>query len=847
MEEKILLKSGKSYLHNKTGSVCRVLSGKVYVYVVTLNEEVPGRRMFLCESRDDWEIPAYSYEKDGRTQCFLLSPDENAELELFTPGEEENARIKNEFLRRAQAPLGEDSYEECVNEKAERVRMQEETAFFNMSRERKNAEKRSFSLIYRLFQGETGYEEETKSELYNAMRFLCGKMRINIVPYHSLVSVCGYSFTAEDIARLSHFAIREVTLEEGWHHADGGALLVFTQKQNKPVVCLPRSRGSYTAYAEGKQLGRVHAEEAAAYSAKALMIYEPFPNKPLKAKDLASFALHHLYAGDVAVYFMLTFLGALIGLLVPFLNQIIFDRFIPMGNRPALLQLCSVMLTCAMGNLAFMVVKNLAMLRGTRSMEYALQAAAFDRLFHLPQEFFERFSSADLVGRVMGVSQIFRVVSGTVVTTALGALFSLLYLARMFHYSSKLAWTAVLLLLLTMAVMALLGTLKIRHERTRIQTETDAATMLYQFLGGVQKIRLSGIENQALYEYLRPYTASREADMKTGRVQNGASVFSSASSIVFSMVIYYVMIKNDMEISIGSYIAFSSAFGMFSAAMLQLVNCYLDVNMVIPSYHRVQPVLQETKELVEGAVMPKDIRGNIEVNNLFFSYEKDGPEVLKDISFEIDQGEYVGIVGASGCGKSTLLKCLLGFAEPTNGKIYYDGQDIEMLDKRELRKHFGVVLQDGKLIGGSIAENIAIANPQINRERIKEIIADVGLEQDVRRMPMGLETMLSENTGTISGGQMQRILIGRALANDPAILFFDEATSALDNVTQTLICQNLEKLNITRVVIAHRLSTIEKCDRIFVMRDGEIVESGNYGELISKHGLFYELSLRQTV
>ena len=235
------------------------------------------------------------------------------------------------------------------------------------------------------------------------------------------------------------------------------------------------------------------------------------------------------------------------------------------------------------------------------------------------------------------------------------------------------------------------------------------------------------------------------------------------------------------------------------------------------------------------------------MNNLFFAYEKDGPEVLKNISFEIRQGEYVGIVGASGCGKSTLLKCLLGFAEPTNGKIYYDGQDIEMLDKRELRKHFGVVLQDGKLIGGSIAENIAIANPQISRERIKKIIEDVGLEQDVRRMPMGLETMLSENTGTISGGQMQRILIGRALANDPAILFFDEATSALDNVTQALICQNLEKLNITRVVIAHRLSTIEKCDRIFVMRDGEIAESGSYGELISRHGLFYELSLRQTV
>ncbi len=842
-EETVCLNGGDTRLHDEAGAVCRVLSGSVYVYVVALRARGPGRRLFIraCEAGE--VIPAYCFTEAGATQCFLLVPDTCATLSFYAP--EDLETVRTAFLQRAGIPTQEDTYEDCVNEQVERVRMQEETAFQSMHRERDSAARKGLSLIYGLFHSVSGYEAETNSELYNAMRFLCARMKIDIVPYHALVSTCGYSFQADDIARLSHFALREVTLEEGWYHADAGALLVFTEKKGKPAVCLPQSPRSYTAYVGGRRRGRVDAQTAAAFSPKALMIYEPFPNKPLRAWDVAKFALSHAYGGDIAGYCLLTLLGALIGLLIPYLNQLVFDRFIPMGNRAALLQLCSVMLTCTLGNLAFSLVKGIAKLRSTRSMEYAAQSAAFDRLFHMPQAFFERYGSADLVGRVMGVSQIFRLLSDTVATTALGSLFSVLYLARMFRYSPKLAWTALLLLLAAMAVVALLGTCKLRYERARIQAETDAAGMLYQFLGGIQKIRLSGIENQALLEYLRPYAASREADMKTGRVQNWAAVFSGAASTVFSMAIYSVMIRSELEISIGSFIAFSSAFGMFSAAMMQLVNCYLNVNMIIPSYRRVQPVLQETKELVQGAAMPKDIRGNIEVNNLSFAYEADGPMVLKDISFEIRRGEYVGVVGASGCGKSTLLKCLLGFVAPTAGKIYYDGQDIDMLDKRELRKHFGVVLQDGKLIGGSIMENIAIANPRITRERVKQIIADVGLEQDVRRMPMGMETMLSENAGTISGGQMQRVLIGRALANDPAILFFDEATSALDNVTQALICENLERRNITRVVIAHRLSTVEKCDRILVMRDGEIAESGSFAALMQKRGLFYALSARQ--
>ena len=217
-----------------------------------------------------------------------------------------------------------------------------------------------------------------------------------------------------------------------------------------------------------------------------------------------------------------------------------------------------------------------------------------------------------------------------------------------------------------------------------------------------------------------------------------------------------------------------------------------------------------------------------------------------DVSFAAGD-EVFGLLGASGCGKSTLIKLLMGFEKPQLGKIYYDGQDIDELDKRELRKQFGVVLQDGGLISGNIYDNITITSPGLDMDRVQEVICEVGLKDDIDEMPMGLYTSINEMGSTISGGQAQRILIARAIAGKPKIIFFDEATSALDNTTQEQVMNTLEKLDATKLVIAHRLSTIVNCDRIIVMDGGRVVEEGSYKELMEKKGRFYELAVRQII
>ena len=560
---------------------------------------------------------------------------------------------------------------------------------------------------------------------------------------------------------------------------------------------------------------------------------------------MLTFGLKSAYVRDFVNIGIMALIGTLIGLLLPMINEQLYDKFIPMADSSGLVQICMVILACTVGNLTFTIVKNLATFRSMNAMEYAVQSATYDRLFNLPESFFREYESADLASRAMGITTIFQVMADVMVKTLLSGVFSLLYLWRMFQYSKNLAKVSIVMILAAMLLIGFIGYRQTRYEGKKMEIDGKLSSIMYQFLSGIAKIRIAGVENRALYEYLKPYAESRKIYMKKEKMGIVVDSLIAALQVFFSIVLYYIMIRKNVGLSVGSFMAFMTAFGSFSGAMLQVVSSFLDVNAVVPAYQRCRPILSALPEYEENTVLPGILTGDVEVSNVTFAYDKESGPVLKDVSFHIKPGEYIGVVGASGCGKSTLMKILLGFERPQKGKVFYDGKDIDSMDKRELRKKFGVVLQDGNLISGSIYENITITAPHTTMKRVQQVIQEVGLEKDIKDMPMGLHTVLSENSGTISGGQQQRILIARAIVGKPKILFFDEATSALDNVTQSMVCESLACLKATRMVIAHRLSTVMDCDRIFVMDQGVIVEQGNYEELMQKKGVFYQLASRQ--
>ena len=362
---------------------------------------------------------------------------------------------------------------------------------------------------------------------------------------------------------------------------------------------------------------------------------------------------------------------------------------------------------------------------------------------------------------------------------------------------------------------------------------------------GIEKIRLSGSENNVLYRYIRHFLKVKGL----GRLQRLCLIAMNSIDLVvstlFTLIIICLVSFADIPLTTGDYMAFSSAFGSFAGAVTALAGLYSGIMGAIPEWDRFRFALDNEPESSQGKIRPEKISGRIDIDNLIFAYEKGEPNVLDGLSIHISPGEYVGVVGASGGGKSTLLKMLLGFLTPDKGKIYYDNMDLATLDKRELRKNMGVVLQSDSLISGSIADNLSIMAPGLKQKRMMEMLEKVGLKDDIEQMPMGLNTVLDAENPTISGGQKQRLIIARALAADPRIVLFDEATSALDNITQSMVCETLKNLEATRIVIAHRLSTVMHCDRILVLDKGKIAEEGTYEELMARNGIFARMAKRQ--
>ena len=313
--------------------------------------------------------------------------------------------------------------------------------------------------------------------------------------------------------------------------------------------------------------------------------------------------------------------------------------------------------------------------------------------------------------------------------------------------------------------------------------------------------------------------------------------------MVGTIVIFYL--AGSSHVAMADYMAFSVAYGQVNGAIMGFAGTASTMAQIKPMLNSVAPIMEAVPEVSEERPNVDSLTGSIDVSGVSFRYGENMPYIVKDLSFRIRPGEYVALVGRSGCGKSTIMRLLLGFETPERGTIFYGPHETSKVDLRSLRRHIGVVMQDGKLFMGDVANNITISNPTATIDDAWEAAELAGIADDIRRMPMGMQTLVTEGGGGVSGGQRQRLMIARAICGKKKILMFDEATSALDNRTQKHVSDSLDSLNCTRLVIAHRLSTVRHRDRILVVDGGSIVEEGTYDELLAQGGVFAELVSRQ--
>ena len=637
---------------------------------------------------------------------------------------------------------------------------------------------------------------------------------------------------------------RNVHLEKGWYKDAFGAMLGIKKSDGSVVALIPSALSGYSFFdAETGKNVRIFAGNEDLLETDAIAFYKPFPLRKINIRTLFKYIAGILSVSDYVLVTAAALVAALVGMLSPRLTQLLFRLVPESGDLSLLLSIGTFMICVTVSKQLIESVKNLAMARIKTKMDVTVQAATMARLMSLPAAFFKDYSSGELFNRTQQMNTLCTMMVDSLLSTGLTSLFSLIYLSQIFSFTPALAAPAFLIVLATALFTVVTAWIQIKVSRRQMEQEAKVSGMSYALISGVQKIKLSGAERRAFARWGNLYAKQAKITYHTPGIITYNNAITTLITLTGTLFLYYRAVVSG--VSVADYYAFHTAYAMISGAFLSLASVARTAANIKPILEMAKPLMDTVPEVSEGKQVVTRLSGGIELNNVSFRYNENMPNVVDDLSLKIRPGQYVAIVGATGCGKSTLMRLMLGFETPQKGAVYYDGKDLASLDLKSLRRNIGTVMQNGALFQGDIFSNITISAPWLTLDDAWEAAELSGIAEDIRRMPMGMHTLISEGSGGVSGGQRQRLMIARAIAPRPKILMFDEATSALDNLTQKTVSQSLDKLKCTRIVIAHRLSTIRQCDRILYLEKGKIVEDGTYEELIAKNGKFAELVARQ--
>ena len=648
----------------------------------------------------------------------------------------------------------------------------------------------------------------------------------------------------EYVLRPTGLMIRHVELEDGWQHDAYGPMLGYIVETGVTVALVPGTVSGYFYRdpATGNKT-RVTRKNAKQFSRDAICFYQPLPMKKLGIPDLLLYMKNSITRGDWVLIVLITLAAQLVGMIEPRVYSLITGKVLQNRNMNLLIGLGVFLLSSAFASQLIDLVRSLLMQRINTKTSQAVQASVMMRILSLPVSFFRKYSSGELSSRASSVDSLCSMILNNILSIGLSSLMSLLYVAQIFSFAPALVWPALLIVLATVATSLAVSFVQMGVSRRRMKLGAEESGMSYAVMNGIQKIRSSGSEKRVFARWGQLYAKGARLEYNPPMFLKINTVVTTAISLIGTIVLYYLAINTG--VAQNQYYAFSAAYGRVMGAFSALAGIAVSVAAIGPVLEMAEPILKAEPEVSEEKQPIDRVAGDIEMNHVSFRYEENMPYVLNDLSLTVKAGEYVAIVGRTGCGKSTLVRLLLGFEKPEKGGVFYDRHDLNSIDPRSLRKHIGVVIQNGQLFQGDIFSNITISAPDLTLNEAWEAAEIAGIAQDIREMPMGMHTLISEGQGGISGGQKQRLMIARAVAPKPNILIFDEATSALDNKTQKQVADALDKLHCTRIVIAHRLSTIRNCDRILVMDKGAIIEEGTYDQLIAQNGHFAELVARQ--
>jgi len=650
----------------------------------------------------------------------------------------------------------------------------------------------------------------------------------------------------EYLLRPHGIMTRRVELTKGWYKDCTGPLLGVRADDGSAIALIPGKLGGY--YFDDSVSGervKLSAKTAEMIGFEAVCFYRPFPLRPMNLRDFFGFIIKSIPLSTAILMLLSTVAVMLVNLLAPKVSYIVMSKVVVSDSVQLLLSITVFSVCLSISRVMFGAIKSMLDSKISTLLDLKTEAATMARVMSLPASFFKNYSSGQLSCKMNYMNSLCSMLFDSVFSTSLTSLLSLAFVFQIFKYAPALVTPSLVIILATLILSIITTLVQMQITKKSMEIMGKESGMTYSMISGIQKIKLAGAEKRMFSRWLGLFAQESKLNYCPPMFLRLNGVISTAITLVGTIVLYYFAVKSGT--SMAEFNAFNTSYAMVSGAFISLAGVATTIARIKPILDEVKPILDAQPEISEGRRIVTKVSGNIELNNISFRYSETMPNVIDNLSLKIKSGQYVALVGATGCGKSTLVRLILGFEKPQKGSVYFDRNDIESLDLKSLRSKIGVVMQNGKLFYGDIFSNITISAPWLTLDDAWQAAEAAGIADDIRSMPMGMHTIISEGQGGFSGGQKQRLMIARAIAPKPKILIFDEATSALDNITQRKVSDALDALKCTRIVIAHRLSTIRQCDRILVLEKGKIIEDGTYDELIANNGYFAELVERQRV